>query len=179
MLVNGSAAPFSEASNSQGAAFGRLIIQGDVSGTGRIMNLDRMKRFFGQSRCGAGDRRQCRNQRTSQSHEAVREPWKLLIRQCGDSLHYQGSGHNLEMTLNGPPSDPSDAVVFLQQATTAIVQIDSSASASVTGPVEVQGLLTVIISGAPGLPAVVSSTPTGSNGSRRVPPGVVAVFNLA
>ena len=65
------------------------------------------------------------------------------------------------MTLNGPSSGVSDAVVFLQQATTATVQIDSSASASVTGPVEVRGHLIVIISGAP-LASSVSSTQTNS-----------------
>ena len=84
----------------------------------------------------------------------------------GGDLHYQGSGHNLAMTLNGPPSGVSDAVVFLQQATTATVQIDSSASADLTGPVKVRGHLTVIISGAPPAgSAARTQTGSGESGS--------------
>jgi len=37
----------------------------------------------------------------------------------GDRLHYQGDGHNFPATLNGPPGGVSDALVFLQRATTA------------------------------------------------------------
>ncbi len=85
----------------------------------------------------------------------------------GGSLHYQGSGHNLAMTLNGPNGTISDAVVFLQQATTATVQIDSSASATVTGPVEVRGHVDIIVSGTP--PASSPSSPqTGSSESGAV-----------
>ena len=82
----------------------------------------------------------------------------------GDSLHYQGDGHNLSMTLNGPPGGVSDAVVFLQQATTATAQIDASSSANVTGPVEVQGRLAVIIAGASPANSL-TSTQTGSGES--------------
>ncbi len=161
-LVNGSKRP-SEASNVQGATFGRLFIQGDVSGTGRIMNSDRMT----VSSASLDVELETDGNIEINGLVNLMKPSEnrgSYALESGDSLHYQGSGHNLEMTLNGPPSGVSDAVVFLQQATTATVQIDSSASASVTGPVEVRGQLTVVISGA--VPAGgMASTPTGSSAS--------------
>ena len=162
-LINGSKGPAAQASNVQGVTFGRLIIQGDVSGTGRITNSDRL------SVSSASLDVELETDGNVEINGLVNlmkpsENRGSYSLDGGDSLHYQGSGHNLEMTLNGPPSSPSDAVFFFQQATTATVQIDSSASASVTGPVEVQGHLTVIISGAPASSAV-SSTQTSSNGS--------------
>ncbi len=162
LLVNGSAAPSSEASDTQGVAFGRLFIQGDVSGMGRITNLDRMNVSSANLdvELETAGNVEINGLVNLMKPSENRGTYSL---DSEDSLHYQGNGHNLEMTLIGPPSNPSDAVVFLQQATTATVQIDSSASASVTGPVEVQGLLTVIISGGPA--ASSSSSPqTSSNG---------------
>ncbi len=160
-LINGSKGPAAQASNVQGVTFGRLIIQGDVSGTGRITNSDRL------SVSSASLDVELETDGNVEINGLVNlmkpsENRGSFSLDSEDSLHYQGNGHNLEMTLNGPPSGESDAVIFLQQATTATVQIDASASASVTGPVEVRGQLTVVISGA--VPSGgMSSTPTGSN----------------
>ena len=163
LLVNGSGAPSSEASDTQGVAFGRLMIHGNVSGTGRITNLDQM------SVSSASLDVELETDGDIEINGLVNlmkpsENRGSYSLDSGDSLHYQGSGHNLEMTLNGPLSGSSDAIFFFQQATTATVQIDSSASASVSGPVEVQGHLNVIISGAPAASSI-SSPQTSSDGS--------------
>ena len=163
LLVIGSGEASAEAPAIQGGVSGSLTIQGDVSGTGKIRNFaqlilssinlnveletDGTVEFDGLVNLTKPS-----ENRGSYSFDG------------GDSLHYQGSGHNLAMALNGPPSGVSDAVVFLQQATTATVQIDSSASADLIGPVEVRGHLTVIISGAPPASSV-ARTQTGSGES--------------
>ena len=85
---------------------------------------------------------------------------------AGDNLHYQGSGHNLAMSLVGPASGTSVVAGFSQQATTATVQIDAAASADVTGTVDVQGDLAVIISGAPSVSS--ASSPQTSSGDGTV-----------
>ena len=163
VLVNGVVIDPTSAPAIQGGVSGSLTIQGDVSGTGKIRNFaqlilssinlnveletDGTVEFDGLVNLTKPS-----ENRGSYSFDG------------GDSLHYQGSGHNLAMILNGPPRGVSDAVVFLQQATTATVQIDSSASADLTGQVEVRGHLTVIISGAPPASSV-ARTQTGSGES--------------
>ena len=138
LLLNGSGEPASEALDAQSTVAGELIIQGDVSGDGIIRNHDQM------SVSSATIDVELETDGDVEINGLVNltkpsENRGSYSLDGGASLHYQGSGHNLAMTLNGPTSSTSDAVVFLQQATTATVQIDSSASAEVTGPVEVRG----------------------------------------
>ena len=160
LLLNGSGEPASEALDAQSTVAGELIIQGDVSGDGIIRNHDQM------SVSSATIDVELETDGDVEINGLVNltkpsENRGSYSLDGGASLHYQGSGHNLAMTLNGPTSSTSDAVVFLQQATTATVQIDSSASAEVTGPVEVRGHVDIIISGTP--PASSTSSPQTSS----------------
>ena len=166
LLLNGSGEPSSEALGAQSTVAGELIIQSDVSGTGTISNHDQM------SVSSASIDVELETDGDVEINGLVNltkpsENQGSYSLDGGDSLHYQGSGHNLAMTLNGPNGAISDAVVFLQQATTATVQIDSSASAEVTGPVEVRGHVEIIVSGTPAASRA-SRPQTGSSESGAV-----------
>ena len=166
LLVIGSGEASAGASAVQGGVSGSLTIQGDVSGTGKITNFAQL--ILSSVNLNV--------ELETEGTVAVNGLVNLTRRSenrgnysldDGDSLHYQGDGHDLAMTLNGPANSASDAVVFLQQATTATVQVDASSSADVTGPVEVRGHLTVIIAGAPPVNGM-SSPQTGSSESGTV-----------
>ncbi len=156
LLVNDSGEPSSGSS---------LRIQGNVSGSGKIRNLGRM------SLSSASIDVELETEGNVEINGLVtltkpsenRGSYSL---DAGDNLHYQGSGHNLAMSLVGTPSGASGAALFPQQATTATVQFDAGASADVTGTVDVQGRLAVIISGAPS--ASSASSPQTSSGEGTV-----------
>ena len=156
LLVNDSGEPSSGSS---------LRIQGNVSGSGKIRNLGRM------SISSASIDVELETEGNVEINGLVtltkpsenRGSYSL---DAGDTLHYQGSGHNLAMSLAGTPSGASGAAVSPQQATKATVQFDAGASADVTGTVDVQGHLAVIISGTPS--ASSASSPQTSSGEGTV-----------
>ena len=163
LLLNGSGEPASTALDAHNTVAGELIIEGDVSGMGMIINHDQMS----VSSASIDVELETDGDIEINGLVSLTKPSEnqgSYSLDGGGSLHYQGSGHNLEMTLNGPNGATSDAVVFLQQATTATVQIDSSASAEVTGPVEVRGHVDIIISGTPPASSM-TSLQTGSSES--------------
>ena len=166
LLLNGSGEPASAAVDAQSTVVAGLIIQRDVSGDGIIRNHAQMSVTSASIDVELEtDGHVEINGQVSLTKPSENQGSYSL--DSGAILHYQGDGHNLGMTLNGPTSSTSDAVIFLQQATTATVQIDSSASAEVTGPVEVRGNVDIVISGNPSASSI-SIPLTGSSESGAV-----------
>ena len=141
-----------------------LTIQGDLSGSGIVRNLGQMS----ISAASLGVALETEGNVDINGLVNLTKPSEnrgSYSLEEGASLHYQGSGHNLAMSLSGPSSGDSEAAVFPQQATTATVQIDAAASADITGTVDVQGDLAVIISGAPSVRSASSPQTSPADGT--------------